>query len=382
MKGVTILLFSMLSNAVSCLQQKPVSKIDWNIVGNVPASPGQPSPLGFAGAVIGVHERMLLVGGGANFPDSMPWMGGMKKYYDKIYAYTKDSEKLVRHEKVFKLSMNLAYAACCSTSHGIFYGGGENENGLSNKASLLQWDPKTQTILFESLPDLPVAVTNAAATVHGNVVYFAGGETTTGASTLFFSLDLNNSSTGWTTLPDVPKPVSHFVFIAQFNGNDTSIYLAGGRKKKLKGISDFYASLLEFDLKGMKWKEKKPLPYPLCAGTGVAAGSNHILLFGGDRGETFQKIETIIGAIDSETNDSIKQKLIETKSKLQASHPGFSREVLLYNTMTNEWTTIGNIPFDAPVTTTAVKREDVVLIPTGEIRAGVRTPKILSGKIK
>jgi N-acetylneuraminic acid mutarotase len=55
--------------------------------------------------------------------------------------------------------------------------------------------------------------------------------------------------------------------------------------------------------------------------------------------------------------------------------------VLLYNTLTDSWKTIGNIPFDTPVTTTAVKWGNDVIIPSGEIKAGVRSPNILSVKI-
>ena len=372
----------MLLTSVSCLQEKQVNKIDWEIIGMMPPSPGQSTPLGFAGSVAGVQDDVLMIGGGANFPDSMPWMGGKKKYYDDVYVYIKQNKKLALHQNLFKLPFPNAYAAGCSTPHGIMYAGGESENGISNKSWLMQWDSKTESILFKNLPDLPVAVTNAAATVHGDIIYVAGGETTKGTSDHFFSIDLNNNSLGWGTLPAVPKPVSHSVLLAQSNGRQTSLYLAGGRRKKSKGISDFYASLFEFDLKEMKWKEKKPLPHSICAGTGIAAGEGYLLLFGGDKGETFHKVETIIDSINSEASDSIKQRLIQRKNQIQASHPGFSNEVLLYNTITDVWTTVGNIPFDIPVTTTAVKWGKDVLIPTGEIRAGVRTPQILLGIIE
>jgi len=39
-------------------------------------------PMGVAGPLAGVDRGMLLVGGGCNFPDSMPWAGGKKKYYN------------------------------------------------------------------------------------------------------------------------------------------------------------------------------------------------------------------------------------------------------------------------------------------------------------
>jgi N-acetylneuraminic acid mutarotase len=55
--------------------------------------------------------------------------------------------------------------------------------------------------------------------------------------------------------------------------------------------------------------------------------------------------------------------------------------VLLYISKKDEWKSVVCIPYDSPVTTTAVKWNDEVTIPGGEIRAGVRTPQILSAII-
>jgi len=55
--------------------------------------------------------------------------------------------------------------------------------------------------------------------------------------------------------------------------------------------------------------------------------------------------------------------------------------VLLYDTKKDKWKAFSCIPYDSPVTTTAVKWNNEVIIPGGEIRAGVRTSQILSAKI-
>jgi N-acetylneuraminic acid mutarotase len=123
--------------------------------------------------------------------------------------------------------------------------------------------------------------------------------------------------------------------------------------------------------------EEEPLPYALSAGTGVAAGSHFILLFGGDTGETFHKTEALIAAIGKEASDEKKDQLNKEKIAVQSAHPGFCRQVLLYDTKKNRWTPLDCIPFAAPVTTTAVQWEGGVYLPGGEIKAGVRTPQIL-----
>lgn len=383
MKRVTIAVIIIVMVFINKIvgQQANTKAIQWRVFAEIPTANGQGKALGLAGPVTGIHQNVLMVAGGANFPDSMPWLGGKKKYYDELYVFKIGNKNAGHHPEIFKLIAPVAYAANCSTPYGVVYAGGENNHGISNKAVMLQWDPIGNKIVAKALPDLPVGVTNAAATVYENTVYIAGGETAQEASDHFYSLDLKHISKGWQPLPSIPKAVSHTVLVVQSNGHHASIYLLGGRRKRTNDISELYAFVYEFDLKNKVWKEKKSLPYNLCAGTGIATGANGIVLFGGDKGETFHTVETLIAAINAEKDESKKQLLNEQKMKLQASHPGFSKEILLYNTLKDEWTEMGTIPFDTPVTTTAVQSGKDVLIPSGEIKAGVRTPRILAAKL-
>jgi len=358
-------------------------QIDWRIAATLPASPDNDQPLGQAGTLAGIHNNVMIIAGGANFPDKAPWNGGKKRYYKDVFVYEMDTRDVTRKlDKVFQLSLNTAYGASCSSSRGIVYAGGENESGISDQVILLRWDPVGKKILINDLPSLPFPVTNAAATCHGNRVFVAGGETTDGGvSSKFLSLDLANVSSGWKQLADLPKPISHTIMVVQSNGDQDAIYILGGRKRNASGISDLYASVYAFDFLKNQWQEKRSLPYPLFAGTGVAAGSHSILLFGGDKGETFQKAERLIAAISKEKDEKKREELNREKISVQLAHPGFSKEVLQYNTITNKWSIGGCIPFDVPVTTTACKWGKYVIIPSGEIKAGVRTPLVLAGKI-
>ncbi len=379
--SIVAILSLMFFKTASYAQKKETGLMQWKIAAALPAANGHAVSLGFAGPVTGVHNNVLLVGGGANFPDSMPWLGGKKKYYDDIYVFVKKNNKTVPLKKSFKLPANIAYAANCSTPQGILVAGGENEKGISNKVFLLLWDAAEQILHTKTLPDLPLALTNASATNNEHMVYVAGGETVTAASDKLFNLDLNNIAAGWQQLPSIPRPVSHAVLVVQHNSKNSSLYLLGGRKKNASGISDLYSSVFEFDLNDQQWKEKKSLPYNLCAGTGIANGASCILMLGGDKGETFHKAETMIAAINAQKDETKKQELIGQKNKVQSTHPGFSPEVLQYNTLTDEWTVYDSIPFDTPVTTTAVRWGNDVIIPSGEVRAGVRSPAILNGRL-
>lgn len=355
--------------------------MQWKIAAELPVAKNQSKALGFAGPVAGIYENKMIVAGGANFPDAMPWLGGKKKYYDDVFVYAKVGDRIVLQKKQFKLPSTIAYAASCSTSKGIIYAGGESELEISNKVFLLQIVQNPSTLVVQNLPDLPVAVTNASMTVHGNIIYIAGGEKAEGVSDMFFSLDMDHIAEGWKQLPLIPKPVSHAVLVFQKSKNHESIFLIGGRRKNTNGISDLYNSVFEFDLSKKQWTEKKSLPYTLSAGTGMATGTHSILLFGGDKGETFHKVEILIAAINAEKDDLKKQQLIQQKNQLQISHPGFCKDVLCYNTITGEWNVVDSIPFSTPVTTVACKWGNDVLIPSGEIKAGIRSPYILSAKL-
>jgi N-acetylneuraminate epimerase len=381
MNQIPIIFLTLLMLTTDAIWAQKKDAMQWKIAGELPAANGQEKSLGVAGPVAGVNNDVLLVAGGANFPDAMPWLGGKKKYYSEGFVFKKQNDSLSSFKK-FQLPSSIGYTANCSTPKGVVAAGGESENGISNKVLLLEWNRATEAVEVNYLPDLPLALTNAAIACNENIIYLAGGETKEGASNRFFSLDIENVSAGWKELPQLAKPVSHAVIVVQLNGQHNCIYLIGGRKRNAGGISDLYASVYQFDLSTNQWQQKRSLPYPLSAGTGVATGDNGVFVFGGDRGETFHKTELLIAEIAKEKDEERKQKLNEEKAVLQASHPGFSKEVLLYNAAKDKWTKTGCIPFDAPVTTTAIKWNKEVVIPSGEIKAGVRTPQILKAETR
>lgn len=354
--------------------------INWKVAAELPTLGGAEKALGVAGPLAGVHNGVLLIGGGANFPDSLPWLGGKKRYYREVYVFDRSGSGM-GFLKSCTLPVATAYGASTSTPQGVVYAGGESENGFSNRVWLVKWNAAKQDIVVKSLPPLPVAVTNASITSDGNMVYVAGGESPDSVSAQFFRLDLKAAGSGWQALPSLPHAVSHAVLVVQGKDNVKTIYLIGGRKKTKRGISELYASVYAYDVLKKQWQEKAALPYALSAGTGVAANADHILLFGGDKGETFHKTEVLIAAINAEQDEAKKTELNAQKTQTQATHPGFSHDVLQYDIYSNEWKIIDTIPFEVPVTTTAVKWGRCIFMPSGEVRAGVRTPQILEATV-
>ena len=381
MKPLAIYILLMLNNMPAFAQSKKVISIEWKTIAELPPFNNQSKSIGVAGPIVGVINNKLIVAAGANFPDKMPWQGGKKAYYNNIVIFKKEKGQVLQETIAPSLVSNIAYAANCSTPFGIVFAGGENELGLSDKVYLLKWDEASNNVLQTKLPDLPVKTTNGSLVCIDKILYFLGGETLVNTTNQFFSLNLNKINDGWTMLPAIPKPLSNTVVVAQYLNGQKQIYLMGGRAKQKNGISDFSSDVYSFDIHLKRWDKKKSLPYPISAGTGAVVTEKYILLFGGDRGEQFNKVERTISSINLEKDELRKENLITIKNKLLESHPGFSNEILLYNTQKNVWVSNGFIPFNTSVTTNVVQWGDEIIIPSGEIKAGVRTPRILSAKI-
>lgn len=378
-----ILTILIMSTTVGFSQKTKITNVEWKKAAQLQNADGSLS-LGFAGPINGISNNVLIVAGGANFPDKMPWEGGKKQYSNEIHVLEKAADDFHWNTKaIHTLPEPIAYPGNVSTKSGIVYVGGENENGLSNKAYLLNWNADKNEVEAKSLPDFPLAITNIALTHLENIVYAIGGDEAKQSSDLVFSLDLNAEKPEWKLLTKLPFALANSVSVIQNN----TIYVIGGRTKTPTGISDLHNTTLAFDLKKQTWKTKANISdgkqiTNFSAGAGVAIGNEYILILGGDNGTTFHKIETYLSQIANATSEEEKLKLIAEKNILNTTHKGFYNDILLYNTHTNKWSKIGELPFLAQVTTTATIWNDKIVLSNGEIKPGIRTPDVMLGTIK
>lgn len=367
----------MMTTACHSVEKDPAFlAFQWEKAGELPGEDGHRSP-GVAGPVAGMIGNRLVIGGGSNFPDGAPWEGGSKKYYDKVFLFEKANGKLKALSKTLSLPYQVAYPANVKIAQGLVVMGGENEDGAIDEVLLL-----TEKEELKSLPNLPQPLSSGMAATDGRYLFFAGGVNEKGASDRLFQLDLNHLEKEWELVSRLPHAVSHGgLFYSAWEGRE-SLYLIGGRKANKDSLSDFYNTVHRFDLKENVWEEKLAMPYALSAFSGLEWNDSVFLIFSGDQGTVFHKTEDLIAKIAQEKDPDISAQLIKEKNELQQSHPGFSGNVLLYEVNKNAWIRIDSIPFPGQVTTTAVKWDRDIFIPNGEIRAGVRTPDILMGKLK
>ncbi|MBD1424290.1 hypothetical protein [Sphingobacterium arenae] len=360
----------------SCSSAEKSKTIVWNNQTKLPANADGSSHLGLAGPVAGMMGDKLLIAGGANFPGKMPWDGGAKQYATETYIYQLENGVLTFLTQS-ELKEAIAYPGNCSVGQILYVAGGENESGAVK--SVKKFSLKGNTLQEESLPDLPLALTNGSLVFASNKLYFVGGENQQLVSDKIYRLDLSAENMVWEEAFTLAHPVSNAVVVSD---KKNKLYIAGGRMRNTDSLSTIYNQLFEVDLPSGSINKITDLPQPTAAGTGIWDDDGHILLFGGDHAETFHRVEALIAQINQTTDASWRNTLIEEKAVLQRQHPGFSSHTWSFNVVQKKWKKQDDIIGESPVTTTALRHQNSVIIPSGEIRAGVRTDQILVGHMK
>jgi len=359
--------------------------MDWKPCPPIPPRSGMVKQFGLAGPVSGAIGDFVIVAGGANFENGLPWRGGIKTYHDDIFLLEEKVDgSLSWKENTVNLPAPMAYPACVTVKDMVISIGGENDQGpVRTVLCLTVMDGKVR---IDSLPDLPDELSSPGAALVGDRIFVAGGLDKKGATDGFYSLSLAHPDNGWNTLPKLPVPLSHAVVVAQNDGHEIAFYVIGGRNKK-GDLSEFFSSVYKYSPSNQKWIKAGDVtfegkPVPMSAGTGIAFGNNQIILFGGDRGFFFNQTERMNHEIAAEQNATKKDSLLKKKDIFLTNHPGFSNKILSYNTLPGKWTESGEIPFESPATTVAFSWKGKFVIPSGEIRPGVRTDKVLMLEIK
>lgn len=357
--------------------------LHWEKAVDVPSGEGLEKALGYAGMYAGTHNGVVILAGGANFPNGLPWEGGEKIWWDVVEVLKKTNNGYSWISQKAKLPKRLAYGGVVSTERGVILLGGENQHGPQKDVYRLVWHEKASELGIEQLPDLPKPISHATAAYSNGKVYLAGG-ISEGTSGDFFMLDLNSDQMQWETLPQWPGPErSHAAMVVQTGGEYENLYLFGGRRKTQYGFSEVLSDVYRFDPKKKQWKSLGKIKdghgnvLPISAFAANAAGSGHILLFGGVEPEPFNTLEKIAVKL-SENKLSVAQRdsLIRERDHLLNLHPGFQKQILAFHTVTKSWTNLGDLPFDAPADFQAVSIGGDILLTSGEIFPGKRSPAV------
>jgi len=351
---------------------------------------------GLAGPYAGTDDDVLIVAGGANFPNEVPWKGGSKVYYDEIFILHKDGRENCSWEKTDeKIPFQSAYGGAVSTPHGLLCFGGNTENKCIADSWFINYVPEDETVQVVPGPSLPMPLTNFAFAEEGNTIFVAGGISETGgvSQKIFFSLDLsgtNPKTWKWEELPGWNgQPRAFAVGAVQSNGANNCFYLFSGRNIKNNGEVEILYDAHVYNPSQKQWSvisDGESKEFPFMAGAAFSLGASTIVFTSGANGEMMKKqmkIEHSIAALQliPDKDETVKKKLDEAQQELLnhlEKHPGFGNRIMGFNTLSNEVYELGSLPGTGQVTTTAVKWGDSFIVPSGEIRPGIRTPKIIN----
>ena len=320
--------------------------------------PALPNELGVAGPFVGVHQDVLIVAGGANF--ARPVWESEKQWYDQIDVLRKTSSGYQWIDSG-KLPGPMGYGATVSTPDGVLCMGGDDAGATFDAVFALQWNAKTEKVRIIDYPSLPRPCTYGQATLVGNVIYLASGQSGSDISSAmnnFWSLEHSQRNNPrafvWREMSawsDEPRAFN--ITAAQHNGYEDSVYVISGRRAGRQGI-EFLRDVWQYTPRTGTWQQKRDAPRCVCAGTGIGFGQSHLFVLGGDDGALFDK--TV---------------------KLKDEHPGFPKEIFAFHTIANTWTSLRAIPANQ-VTATAVHCIERIVIASGEVRTRVRTPGVWS----
>jgi solute:Na+ symporter, SSS family len=324
--------------------------------------PPLPDELGVAGAIAGTDGTSLIVAGGANFPDGPPWVGGTKVWHDGVYVLeTADGawRDVGRLPRPLGYSVSLSLPRGLRLEPGVVCLGGSDSQRHYTDCFVVRW--KSARLEFTDLPALPRPLANAAGAILGDTIYVAGGIETpeaTRAESNFWALNLSRDQLRWEELPSWPGPPRMLAVAAV---QDRAFYLCSGAELSAdeagrpvrRYLNDCYCYRPK-----QGWKRVADLPRPAVAAPSPspALGQSSFLVLGGDDGSL-------------------------TSFSPLADHPGFPKTSLAYHTITDTWKTFDEMP-QSQVTTAVVPWLNQWVVPSGEVRPGVRSPMVWAMKAR
>ncbi|WP_425291089.1 Kelch repeat-containing protein [Spirosoma linguale] len=341
---------------------------------DLPALNGSLNP-GVAGAFAGCSHGALLIAGGANFPNGFPWQGGAKVWHSTVYVLRHEGNTY-HWKATHQLAHPRAYGASVVWRDQLICVGGNDDKHRFADVFSLRWHPSDAMLVEQSLPALPIPMANLAAAVSGNKLYVFGGESDWGTEAGLYVLDLETPAGGWQKLADFPGPArAYTAMTVQANENGPTLYVVGGRQT-VNGRTTVYADVYAYQINRQRWQRLPDMPQPLAAHQVIGIGTRSLFVFGGDDGKRLQQIEALSNQVNQLPEGLDREKRRTERNRLQIDHPGFVKTVWQFRTDTKVWSAVDSLPFPTPVTTPVVRWEQSLIVPSGEVTPGIRTPAI------
>jgi ACS family D-galactonate transporter-like MFS transporter len=314
--------------------------------------PDLPDGIGRAGMMAAVvrdtdGNDAILAAGGANFPDGMPWEGGIKKFHREIFLLHRVHDAW-RWKKVGDLPEANAYAAFCAMpdASGMLIAGGVNGERHFEDVLLVSPDGKVE----RHASKLPSPRAYSGFCVSAGKFRIVGGTASPDAVECIANalvLDLSAMNVGWRIDLESKRCARILPLCGGFSGR---VVWGGGcalEERDGKAVR-VYLGDVRGSVGGNGSRSALAVPLAACAGPGVEV-SGGVIFVGGDDG-------------------------MHPSSDLKG-HPGQSKQVIFLYGETLATVVVGQWP--TPLATAPLVRlgNEIVSI-SGEIRPGVRTSAV------
>ncbi|PHN05925.1 sodium:solute symporter family transporter [Flavilitoribacter nigricans] len=383
MRYLFLFLFSFLCGGFALAQEY----FRYDLLPELPANSDYFVQAGLAGPYTGIDQDALILAGGANFPDALPWEGGQKVYYDEIFVLTQNAAGESAWQLMAeRLPEKAGYGGAVATSAGLFCFGGNTADRVLQKTWFIQYRADEDRVEITPGPDLPRPLTNFAFAKVNDDLYLAGGVEMPGgpATKTFWRIHLGGpdpAKAEWEELESWPGPARAFaVGAGQSNGVQNCFYLFSGRNVQPDQAVEILQDGYVYNPLLKTWEQiGTATTFPVMAGTAFPVGTSGIAFSSGADGQLMLRENELKKEVERWTGTADTMSLPRAERNLLAhlnDHPGFGKKLFLYNTVTDRMEIAGELPATGQVTTTAVPWGSSIIIPSGEIRPGVRTPRI------
>ena len=352
-----------------------------SLLGTIPPT-NTDSQLGMAGPITAILDDKLIIIGGSNFPDNYPWNNGKKKFLDEVHIGVLTKANKLDWIDQNKYTFPIAFCNGLSTTVNstIFVFGGKTNNGINNIVYRIRFDDKNR-LKFDSISTLPTNFTPTACGLIDNTILIHGYNI---VENIMYRFDVNTYS--WTLAKGLTGEVRTESIVSAIVGTrgNEKFYLFGGRHingTKLSIFNDCWSyspGQNEWQYVGeMKMTNKK---MTLMAAPVTLLDDTKLVFFGGDDGVSFKKRFELEQQIKNASGD--QKTHLETLLREEfISHKGFSKNIRVFDTQKKTWYNEGSISNQQlPVCTSALRWGDKIVIPSGEIKPGIRSAKVLEIK--
>lgn len=354
---------------------------------SLPAGGGQ----GVSGIFSGRVGNSVLVAGGCNFPVVPAAKGGAKKFYNSVYVLDNPLEEGATWKEIGDLTDVVAYGASVTTPEGVVCIGGSNRSSV--KSSVFMLSLVKDELNVTEMPSLPIALEHLCAAYGDGYIYVAGGRNDKGGSYAAYRLAYP-SGTQWEQLPDMPgAPRLQPVGVVQKAATGSCFYVFGGYSEPVGQTAGVvHLGGVKYDIQKGEWSDVAPIaPHgkemTLVGAAGVMSGCSHIVCIGGVDATIFEEAinrQVYISKAD-EDGDSLAVTKLKNEAAAYLTHPAewykFNKELLIYHTITDTWTTEACSPLLARAGAAVIPFDGSWIVVNGEEKPGIRSTDVTAVKM-